>query len=131
MILSLLFVVNAYYNFNKQFLDPVKNEYSQVRHFIDKNYTANISNIYFVRPNEDFFVKKYSITRSWDEFGVPSTFFNWVPEFFVKQVILEKTGNYRAAENMTIEQWPDKKQLPDSSQFSQNTMVIDVEEIIK
>jgi hypothetical protein len=130
-MLSVLFVANAYYNFNKQFLDPVKNEYSQVRHFIEKNYAANINNVYFVRPNEDFFVNKYGITRSWDEFGVPSTFFNWVPEFFVKQVILEKTGSYRAAENMTIKQWPDKKQFSDSSHSSQNALIVDVEEILR
>jgi hypothetical protein len=130
-ILSFLFVVNAYYNFNFQFLTPVKNEYRQVRASIEKNYNANITTVYFIQPHEDFFVRKYGITRSWDEFGVPSTFFNWVPEFFVKQVIFEKTGNHQVAEKMITKQWPDRNQFSDSSHLFQNTMMIDVEAIMK
>ena len=34
-VLSFLFVANAYYNFNRQFLDPVQKEYRQVRTFIE------------------------------------------------------------------------------------------------
>ncbi len=129
--LSLFFVANAYYNFKRQFLDPVKNEYRQVRAFIEQGYNPGINTIYFIQPHEDFFVKKYGITRSWDEFGVPSTFFNWVPDFFVKQVIFEKTGNHRVAETMITKQWPDKKQFQDSAfQLSQHTMLVDVEDIL-
>jgi len=130
-LLSLLFVANAYYNFKRQFLDPVKNEYRQVRAFIEQGYNPGINAIYFIQPHEDFFVKKYGITRSWDEFGVPSTFFNWVPEFFVKQVIFEKTGNHQVAETMITKQWPDRKQFQDSAfQLSQHTMLVDVEDIL-
>lgn len=130
-LLSLLFVANAYYNFKRQFLDPVKNEYRQVRAFIEQGYNPGINTIYFIQPREDFFVKKYGITRSWDEFGVPSTFFNWVPDFFVKQVIFEKTGNHQVAETMITKQWPDKKQFQDSAfQLSQHTMLVDVEDIL-
>lgn len=130
-ILSVLFVVNAWYNFNKQFLAPVKNEYRQVRNFIEQSYDPTIDTVYFVRPAEDFFVRKYGITRSWDEFGMPSTFPSWVPEFFVRQVILEKTGEHRKAENMIIKQWSDKKEMSDSSHPSQSTMIVDVQEIMK
>ena len=129
--LSVLFVVNAWYNFSKQFLGPVEKEYRQVRAFIEQSYNPNVNTVYFVQPHEDFFVKKYSITRSWDEFGMPSTFFDWVPEFFVKQVIFEKTDDHQVAEKMIIKKWPDKKQFSDSSHLSQNTMMIDVEEIMK
>ena len=62
---------------------------------------------------------------------MPSTFPDWVPEFFVKQVIFEKTGDHQVAEKMIIKKWPDKKQFSDSSHLSQNTMMIDVEEIMK
>jgi hypothetical protein len=130
-ILSFLFVLNARHNCIRQFLNPVKNEYRDVRAFIVSNYHPNVDTVYFIQPHEDFFVRKYGITRSWDEFGVPSTFFNWVPEFFVKQVLFEKTGNRQLAEKMTIKQWPDKKQFSDSAQVSKNTMVVDVEEIMK
>ena len=128
---SVLFVINAWYNFNKQFLEPIEKEYRQVRAFIEQSYNPNINTVYFVQPHEDFFVKKYRITRSWDEFGMPSTFPDWVPEFFVKQVIFEKTGDHRVAEKMIIKQWSDKKQFSDSSHLSQNTIMIDVEEIMK
>jgi hypothetical protein len=130
-LLSFLFVLNARHNCIRQFLNPVKNEYRNVRAFIDANYHPGVDTVYFIQPHEDFFVRKYGITRSWDEFGVPSTFFNWVPEFFVKQVIFEKTGNRQLAERMTIKQWPDKKQFSDSAHASQNTMIVDVEEIMK
>src|SRR5213075_733504 len=42
-ILSFLFVANAYYNFNRQFLAPVKNEYRQVRAFIEQGYHPGIN----------------------------------------------------------------------------------------
>ena len=130
-MLSFLLVLNARNNFVRQFLNPLKSEYNQVRSFIESNYNPNVTQVYFIRPHEDFFVKKYGVTRSWDEFGVPSTFFNWVPEFFVKQVIFEKTGNHQIAEKMITKQWPDKKQFQDSAfPLSQHTMLVDVEEIL-
>jgi hypothetical protein len=102
-----------------------------VRAFIDKNYKPDINTIYFIQPHEEFFVKRYGITRSWDEFGVPSTFFNWVPEFFVKQVIVEKTGNHETAEKMITKQWPGEKEFRESAlPLSQNIMLVDVEDIL-
>jgi len=130
-VLSFFFVLNANYNFRQQFLAPVKNEYRQVRAFIDKNYKPDINTIYFIQPHEEFFVKRYGITRSWDEFGVPSTFFNWVPGFFVKQVIFEKTGNHETAEKMITKQWPGEKEFRESAlPLSQNIMLVDVEDIL-
>ncbi len=130
-ILSFLFILNARHNCIQQFLNPVKKEYKKISTFIDVNYHPGMDTVFFIQPHEDFFVRKYGITRSWDEFGVPSTFFNWVPEFFVKQVIFEKTGDRQLAEKMTIKQWADKKQFSDSAQVSKNTMIVDVEEIMK
>ena len=130
-MLSFLFVLNARYNFMQQFLDPVKREYELVRAYIENNYNPGITTVYFIRPREDFFVKKYGITRSWDEFGVPSTFRDWVPEPFTKQVIFEKTGNRKAAENLIIKQWPGKEEyLKAAPQLSQNVTLVDVEEIL-
>ncbi len=127
--LSFLFVLNARINFTQEFLNPVKTEYKQVRAYIEKNYNPLVDTIYFIRPEENFFVKKYNITRSWDEFGVPSTFFDWVPEFFVKQVVLEKTGNRKLAEKLTVKSWPGKREFLDSSsQLSKHTLIVDTEE---
>ena len=131
LALSLLFVINAWYNFHKQFLGPIKKEYRQVRIFIEQSYNPNINTVYFLQPHEDFFERKFRITRSWDEFGMPSTFPDWVSEFFVKQVIFEKMGDYQVAEKMIIKKWPGKKEFADSNfQPSQNTMMVDVEDIL-
>jgi len=129
--LSSLFVLNAWYNFNKQFLKPLKNEYAQVRAFIETNYKPGGNTVYFIRPHEDFFVRTYHITRSWDEFGVPSTFFDWVPEFFVRQVVFEKTGDRQKAEKLMIKHWLGKETFLNSNPLlSKDILLIDVEEII-
>jgi hypothetical protein len=130
-VLSTFFVVNAWFNFNKQFLIPVRNEYMQVKAYIDNNYSPAINEVYFIRPKEDFFSRTYNITRSWDEFGVPSTFFKWVPEFFVKQIIFEKTGSRMIAEKLTIRDWLGKEEFLSSNlPLKKEVLLIDVEEII-
>jgi hypothetical protein len=130
-MLSFLFVLNARNNFSQQFLRPVKTEYRQVRSFIERNYDASIDTIYFIRPKEDFFVRKFGVTRSWDEFGVPSTFFDWVPGFFTKQVVFEKTRNRSMAERLVIKHWLDKEEFIKSApRLSQNILLVDTEEIM-
>jgi hypothetical protein len=130
-IISFLFVFNARYNFVQEFLNPVKTEYERVSDFIEKNYNSNVTTVYFIRPHEDFFVRKLGITRSWDEFGVPSTFFAWVPEFFTRQVIFEKTKSRKIAEGLNIKHWLGKEEfLKTAPLISPNTMLVDVEEIL-
>jgi hypothetical protein len=129
--LSVLFIVNAWYNFNQQFLAPVKKEYGALKEFITDHYQVGTDTVYFIRPPEDFFVKKFSITRSWDEFGVPSTFFEWTPEFLVKQLVFEKTGSRTMADKLVIKNWPGydaflKAGLP----FSPSILLVDTEKIM-
>lgn len=129
--ISALFVINSWFNFNKQFLSPVKHEYAQLRSFIGANYLPGIDTVYFIRPEEDFFVKEFSITRSWDEFGVPSSFFDWVPEFLVKQIVFEKTGNRELAEKLVVKHWLGKESyLQSGEKPPNNSLLIDAEEII-
>ncbi|MEO6316735.1 MAG: hypothetical protein ABIU63_10305 [Chitinophagaceae bacterium] len=101
-VMAVLFVANAWYNLHYLFLWPVKQEYQQLTTAIEATIRPTTDTVYFLRPPEDFFEKKYSITRSWDEFGVPSSFFAWVPPYLVKQVVLEKTANSRLAEKLVI-----------------------------
>jgi hypothetical protein len=130
-IASALFVFNAWYNFNKQFLAPVTNEYKQIRTFIEEKYQPGIDTFYFIRPMENFFAKKYYVTRSWDEFGVPSTFFEWTPEFFIRQVIFEKTGNRQLAEKLMTRNWLGTDlYLKSGEQASVNILLINTEEIL-
>jgi hypothetical protein len=129
--LSFLFILNARHNLVQQFLAPLKIEYKQVRSFIESNYNPKIAQVYFIRPREDFFVRKYNITRTWDEFGVPSTFFDWVPEFFTKQVVFEKTNNRKIADTLVIQHWLGKEEYAKAHPLlSPNTMLVDVEEIM-
>ncbi len=130
-VLSGLFVINAWFNFNKQFLHPIKYEYAKLRSFIETNYRPGINTFYFIRPEEDFFVKDLHITRSWDEFGVPSSFFDWVPEFLVKQIIYEKTGDRGLADKLVIKHWLGKESyLKSGENLSNDILLIDAEKII-
>jgi hypothetical protein len=131
VVISFLFVFNARYNFVQEFLNPIRTEYKEVRAFIEKNYNPGVTTIYFIRPHEDFFVKRYGITRSWDEFGVPSSFFDWVPEFFAKQVVFEKTRNRAVAEKLIVKHWLGKEEYDKAGLLvSSNTMLVNVEEIL-
>jgi hypothetical protein len=129
--ICVLFVANAWYNFNKLFLEPVTHEYNVVRQHIDNNYLKDIRQVYFIRPTEDYFVRKYGVTRSWDEFGVPSTFFDWVPSFFVKQIVFEKTGDRKLADSISIQHWLGKEEYGKAGvQPGPGTFLIDAEKII-
>jgi len=97
-----------------------------MRNFIETKYHPGIDSVFFIRPPEDFFVKKYGITRSWDEFGVPSTFFEWTPEFLVKQVVFEKTGDRNTAEKLVVKTSLVKEELlKTGDSVSQKAMIID------
>lgn len=127
-----LFVLNAWYNFNHLFLAPVKIEYEKVRAAIEQGYHPGIDTVFFIRPPENLFEKEYGITRSWDEFGVPSTFFSWTPEFLVKQVVFEKTGNRPLAEALVIKNWLGKKAFVLSGErISAGILYIDVPELYR
>jgi hypothetical protein len=130
--LCVLFIANAWYNVRYLFFKPVRHEYAQLRTYLERNFTPGIQNVYFIRPEENFFVKQYHITRSWDEFGVPSTFFDWVPEFFCRQIIYEKTKDRQLAEKVVIKEWLGEKAFRDSKAvILPNTLLIPAEEIIK
>jgi hypothetical protein len=130
-VLSILFIANAWFNFHRQFLDPVKHEYNVVRNFIDTNYRAGTRTVDFIRPSEDAFEKKYGITRSWDEFGVPSTAFSWVPEFFVKQVLYEKTNNRADASTIQVRLLPGIENTVATDTTVKAGLVVDANALIK
>ena len=130
-LFSLLFILNAWYSFNREFLNPVKNEYDRLRNFINDHYNSKTDTVYFIRPAEDSFEKKYGITRSWDEFGVPSTFFEWTPEFLVKQIVFEKTGDRSVAEKITVKNWLGQEAFIKSAvPVTPNILVVDAPGII-
>lgn len=104
-IMGFLFLFNARYNFNSQFIYPIKAEYSLIKKIISDRYKPTVLQINFICPSENTFKNKYGVTPSWDEFGVPSTAKIWVPEPLIKQLIFEKTGNRQIAESIVVKSW--------------------------
>jgi len=129
---GIFFLVTAWFNYHKQFLEPVLYEYSIVKNFIALHYQPGITSIHFIFPSEDGFKEKYGITPSWDEFGVPSTAKKWVPEPLLQQLIFEKTGNRQIAEKTVIKCWNNKADFDKSGEFISNTMLlINMEEALR
>lgn len=129
VLLGIFFIFQAGYNFRYQFLGPVKKEYDQVRNYIETAYHPGITHITFIRPPQKLFHDRYGVNPCWDEFGVPSTYPDWVPEPFVRQVVWEKTGSKVAADSLIITNLPNEQTgsiFPDS-----HTLTIDVESILR
>ncbi len=131
-LLGFFLIANAWYNFRYQFLGPVKIEYDVVRSYMETAIHPGITNVVFIRPAQDLFRRKYGVNISWDEFGAPSTYPEWVPEDFVRQVVFEKTGSRAAGDTLVIANWPDKQSWLTSKPIpAQNTVTVDVEKIMK
>lgn len=131
VVTTIFFIVNAWYNFQSLFLRPVRAEYTALRQVISDQYKTQHSTVYFIRPEEDFFVRKYGITRSWDEFGVPSSFFSWVPEYLVKQVVFENTGNRTQAASIQVKHWLGREAfLQSGEQPADSVLLIDAEKVL-
>lgn len=129
--LSIILLGAGWYNFNKQFLLPVREEYSVIRNYILQQYNKNITTVYFIKPSEDAFKKKYHLQLSMDEFGVPSTFFEWVPENLIQQMVFEITGNRKTAEQLVVKHWPDAASFSASGEtVTGNVMLVNVPALI-
>ncbi len=126
--IGFLFLVNAWYNYNLQFLDPIKMEYSLLNKIISARYKTTIKTINFICPTEEAFKNRYGITSSWDEFGIPATAKIWVPEPLIKQLIFEKTGNRQIAEGVVVNSWINKETFDQSGKGLLNqSLLIDMQ----
>ena len=112
-------------------MKPIKEEYAGVKNYFQQHYNRNITTVFFIKPSEDAFQKKYNLKISMDEFGVPSTFFTWVPEPLMRQLVLEKTGNREIANQLTVKYWDSAESFSASGeQVTANTMVVNMPEIL-
>lgn len=128
---SIFLVVCSWYNFNRQFLMPIREEYNDVKNYVFQHYNSNITTVYFIQPSEDAFQKKYHLQSSMDEYGVPSTFFTWVPEPFIRLLVLEKTGSREIAGNLSIKWWESEESFKASGeQVTGNTLIVNVPQIL-
>lgn len=131
VVLATLFLVNAWYNFNKEFLDPLTAEYQAIRATVSSDIGPGTTRVYFIRPPENLFEKRYGIIPSWDEFGLPSTAMPWTPEPLIKQLIFEKTGGREKADAITIRSWPVRNAfLASGDTLVKGTVLIDASTLI-
>jgi len=130
-IAAAFFLANGWYNFHLQFINPLATEYSAIKKIVLGNYTSKTSTVYFIRPAENAFEKKYGIVASWDEFGIPSSAKKWVPEPLVKQLIFEKTGNRQTADTIVVKSYPENEVFINTADTTgKNTMVINFAKIL-
>jgi hypothetical protein len=106
-VAGLLLVMIAGYNFRNVFLEPAVDEYTALKAFVDEHYRPGIHSIDYIRTPEDFVRKKYGVTSSWDEYGMSSSSFSWVPEAVTRQLVFEKTGSRPMAEKLVVRVWVD------------------------
>jgi hypothetical protein len=127
-----LLVVTAANNFRVIFLRPAVDEYGSIKAFIDQNYKPGISSIDFIRTAEDQVRSKYKIQSSWDEFGMSSSYFPWVPDALTRQLVFESTGNRSVAEKLTIRIWADRQAFQASrNPVTEGSLLIDAPAILR
>jgi hypothetical protein len=101
----LLLVATGYYNFNIQFIRSLKVEYKAVREAIDSELRNPTKEVHFVRAEGQLFKKVFGLNSYKDEFGVPSTSRDWVPEPLVKQIVFENSGDRKMAGIVSVIQY--------------------------
>jgi hypothetical protein len=101
----LYLLVSGFYNYNYQMINPLKAEYIAIRTFFEKNYTNSVKTIHFIRSDKFMFRSEFGVEAYRDEFGVPSTHRDWVPEPLTRQIVFEITGKRDLAENIHFIQY--------------------------
>lgn len=125
------FVFCARYNFQQGFVRPLVAETAALKNYFREHYNRNIKTIHWIRPPEDELARKFHINYSMDEFGVPNSFFVWVPENLSKELVYEQTGDRQAGLNLAVKQWADKEEYLRSGEKADSTvLLVDNKEII-
>jgi hypothetical protein len=129
--LAIVLLIAGWFNFNKQFLQPIQQEYTGVKNYFQQHYNKNITTVFFIKAPEDAFRRKYKLQTSMDEFGIPFTFFSWVPEHLMRQLVYEKTGNRDIASQLTVKYWDNAESFSASGeQVTANTLLVNMPEIL-
>lgn len=125
-------LLTGIYEFNFQFVNPVKDEYKALKGYMASHYKPDINKVYFIRPDRKLFKQKYHTNVYKDEFGLPSTFKDWVPEPITRQLVYELTGDRIKAEQLNIVQFEnmDAFKTTNPTLDAQN-LVIDMNQLIK
>lgn len=121
----------GYTNFNTRFVTPQREEFRKAiaQPFWD-SYNGE-DTVIFIRPSASLFKELYGITSYKDEFGVPGTFRDWVPDYWTRQLIYERTSMEKANKAVIL-QFRDEQHFRDSLGNSiRQPLIIDMNKIIK
>lgn len=128
---ALVFIVSARYNLQVTFLRPQQQESAAIKNYFQQHYNSSITTVYFIRPSEELVAQRFHVNKSMDEFGVPSTCWEWVPDPFVRQMVFEVTGNREAARRLVVKHWPNMESFQQSGAvINNNTLVVDATPLI-
>lgn len=125
-------VITGFYNYNFQLVNPLKSEYKAFTNFMKKNMTADKQTVYFIRADRFMFNSFFHSLPYKDEFGLPSTNKDWVPEPLIKQYLLESTGSREIAEKTKVIQFADSTEYNNAHiQLSKNDLLLDINKVFK
>ena len=113
-------------------MNPAKAERKAFISFMNKNVKTDLETVYFIRSDKFLFNSFFYTLPYKDEFGLPSTNKDWVPESLVKQYIFESTGNRSIAEKIKVIQFADTSEYNNAKiQLSGNDLLIDMNKIFR
>lgn len=126
-----LLLITGFYNYNFQFVRPLKKEYGNFRTYLESRIPTLPDTVYFIRADKKLFTSLYSIRSTGDEFGSPSTTRDWVPEPLIRQIVMEKTGNRKKAEKIKVIQFSNNEEFEKyKAAVPSPAFVIDMKSII-
>jgi len=129
--IAFMLVVSSWYNLRYQFLRPAVKEYAALKDYLKQHYHPGIKALYVIKAPVDAFVQKFHVYQNMDEFGVPSTTFDWGAEFVPRELVYEQTGSRQTAEQLVVKLWPDIETWTHSGdKLPQDALLIDVPAII-
>lgn len=130
-VVAALLILLGGYNLRRWFLQPVTKEYAALKAYVQQHYHTGIKTFYFIPASQEEFKNQLHLNRSMDEFGVPSTAFEWVPEPISKQIVYEITGNRKMADSLVIKTGPDIQSFTGSGKaVTDSTMLVNMPALI-
>lgn len=128
ILMALVLLLSCWYTINRLYLSPLQKEYKALQTFMQTHYKPTVQNVYFIRVDKHLFSKR--VYR--DEFGLPSTYRDWVPIPIVKQLVLQQTGDRSIAENVNVVQFENGDALNQSGiVLHANDLLIDMNALYK
>ena len=122
----------GFYNYNVQFINPVKQEYAALSTYFRQHYTADKLTVHFIRADRKLFNSLYGTRVIKDEFGAPSSSRDWVPEPLIRQFLTEMTGSREGAQRVTVVQYESRDQYTQAGTGAGGkTLLMDANEILR